>query len=84
MTCDHSGAHSGATRYLSLAGQLRLVLVCDRCGAERVELGTLAYRPHPRRSVGHPAGLSSHDLDLSAAMGWPSGDELPAGSMEPA
>ena len=47
MTCDHSGAHSGATRYLRRASCLRLVLVCDECGAECGELGTLEYRPEP-------------------------------------
>jgi hypothetical protein len=45
MTCDHSGTHSGATRYLRDAGELRLVLLCDRCGAERQELGRIEYRP---------------------------------------
>jgi hypothetical protein len=44
MTCDHSGTHSGASRYLREAGVLRLVLLCDRCGAERRELGRVEYR----------------------------------------
>jgi len=45
MTCDHSGTYSGASRYLRDAGVLRLVLLCDRCGAERGELGRVNYRP---------------------------------------
>jgi len=45
MDCDHSGTHSGATRYARETGQLRLVLVCDHCGAECRELGTLDYQP---------------------------------------
>ena len=45
MNCDHSGTHSGASRYLRDAGELRLVLLCDVCGAERQELGRIEYRP---------------------------------------
>jgi hypothetical protein len=45
MMCDHSGTYSGASRYLRDAGELRLVLLCDRCGAERQELGRVEYRP---------------------------------------
>ena len=45
MSCDHSGTYSGASRYLRDAGELRLVLLCDRCGAERQELGRIDYRP---------------------------------------
>lgn len=49
MDCDHSGTYSGASRYIRETGQLRFVLVCDRCGAERSELTRLSYRPHARR-----------------------------------
>lgn len=45
MKCDHTGTHSGASRYLRDAGELRLVLLCDVCGAERLELGRMEYRP---------------------------------------
>ena len=45
MKCDHSGTYSGASRYSREAGELRLVLLCDQCGAERQELGRLEYRP---------------------------------------
>jgi hypothetical protein len=45
MMCDHSGTHSGASRYIREAGELRLVLLCDQCGAERQELGRMDYRP---------------------------------------
>ena len=45
MMCDHSGTYSGASRYLRDSGELRLVLLCDRCGAERQELGRVKYRP---------------------------------------
>ncbi len=47
MDCDHSGTYSGATRYLRHADQLRLVLVCDRCGAERGDFGNMDYVPQP-------------------------------------
>jgi hypothetical protein len=45
MECDHTGTYSGASRYLRESGELRLVLLCDRCGAEREELGRIDYRP---------------------------------------
>lgn len=45
--CDHSGPHSGATRYLREQGQLRLVVVCDDCGSECDELTRVDYLPHP-------------------------------------
>jgi hypothetical protein len=45
MECDHTGTHSGASRYIRETGELRLVLLCDRCGAEREELGRIEYRP---------------------------------------
>jgi hypothetical protein len=45
MACDHSGPHSGALQYLRKHGQLRLVIVCDQCGAECNELDRLDYRP---------------------------------------
>jgi hypothetical protein len=54
MDCDHSGTYSGACRYSRETGQLRLVLVCDRCGAERSELGNVDYSPHPVTE--NPAG----------------------------
>jgi hypothetical protein len=56
MMCDHSGTHSGASRYARDAGELRLVLLCDRCGAERQELGRIEYQPDPDvdRAAGGP------------------------------
>jgi hypothetical protein len=45
MMCDHSGTYSGASRYVREAGELRLVLLCDGCGAERQELGRVKYQP---------------------------------------
>jgi hypothetical protein len=47
MDCDHSGTHSGATRFSRHASELRLVLVCDQCGAEQTVLGRLDYCPNP-------------------------------------
>lgn len=45
--CDHSGTHSGATRYVRESAQLRLVVVCDNCGSECGELGRADYLPRP-------------------------------------
>jgi HD-GYP domain-containing protein (c-di-GMP phosphodiesterase class II) len=44
--------------------QLRLVLVCDRCGAERAELDRIAYAPNARRLAGHLAELTARELGL--------------------
>lgn len=46
---------------------MRLVLVCDGCGAERGELGTIGYRPRGRRLVGHLAELTARELGLGEA-----------------
>jgi hypothetical protein len=71
MACDHSGTHSGASRYVREAGELRLVLLCDRCGAERRELDRVGYRPE-LRGTGHPrAGLTAGGLAVAATMAAP-------------
>jgi hypothetical protein len=57
--CDHSGTYSGASRYLRDAGKLRLVLLCDQCGAERRELGRLDYRPNVRFPGRTPPGIAA-------------------------
>jgi HD-GYP domain-containing protein (c-di-GMP phosphodiesterase class II) len=65
VICDHSGPSSGASRYLREQAQLRLVLVCDGCGAECREFSTLDYRPDGRRFVGHLAELTASELGLT-------------------
>ena len=65
-SCDHSGSHSGGARFLRQAGLLVLVLVCDDCGAERAELGTIEYTPNPRRLVARLAELTALQLGLGA------------------
>jgi HD-GYP domain-containing protein (c-di-GMP phosphodiesterase class II) len=64
--CEHSGSHSGGARYLRQSGRLVLVLVCDDCGAERAELGTVEYAPNPRRLVARLAELTAVELGLAA------------------
>jgi HD-GYP domain-containing protein (c-di-GMP phosphodiesterase class II) len=64
MVCDHRAPRSGGARYLPQAGQLRLVLVCDRCGAEQAELGRIEYAPNARCLVGHLAELTARELGL--------------------
>jgi HD-GYP domain-containing protein (c-di-GMP phosphodiesterase class II) len=68
MTCDHAGLLSGASRYLRSSAQLRLVLVCDSCGEEQSELGTLGYRPRGRGVVGSLAELTARALGLAEAQ----------------
>lgn len=68
MACDHSALYSGGARYLREAAQLRLVLVCDACGAERAQLGRIAYRIQPRCLVVHLAELTARELGLSEEL----------------
>jgi HD-GYP domain-containing protein (c-di-GMP phosphodiesterase class II) len=65
VACDHSGTHNGESRYLRDAGLLRLVLVCDACGAECAELERIGYRPEARFVDGHLAELTARQLGLS-------------------
>lgn len=64
MACDHSASQSGGARYLRGASQLQLVLVCDECGAESVQLGRIDYRLEPRRLVVQVAELIARELEL--------------------
>jgi hypothetical protein len=66
MMCDHSGTYSGASRYIRDAGELRLVLLCDRCGAERQELGRVKYRPEVILPGMERAGLANGGAVLGA------------------
>ena len=68
MACDHSAWFSGAARYLRDAAQLRLVLVCDACGAERATLGRIDYRLQPRCLVVHLAELIAREMALSEEL----------------
>lgn len=65
MACDHSGTHSGQARYLREVGQLRLLLVCDGCGAECAELERIDYSPDARGVDGRLAELTARELGLS-------------------
>jgi HD-GYP domain-containing protein (c-di-GMP phosphodiesterase class II) len=68
MACDHAAAHSGGARYLRGSSQLQLVLVCDACGAERLQLGRIDYRLEPRCVVVQVAELIARELELSEAQ----------------
>jgi hypothetical protein len=65
--CEHSGTYSGASKYLRDVGQLRLVLLCDQCGAERGEIGRVAYRPDVRIPSHNAAGVPAGALGAAAA-----------------
>jgi len=67
MACDHSALQSGGARFLPGAGKLQLVLICDRCGAERARIGQVDYRPDPRLLVVQVAEQVAHELGLGAA-----------------
>ena len=64
MACDHSAPQSGGARFLAQTGELQLSLVCDRCGAEQLQLGRIEYRPDPRRLVVQLAALTARELGL--------------------
>jgi HD-GYP domain-containing protein (c-di-GMP phosphodiesterase class II) len=68
MDCDHSGSHSGGARYLPSERKLRLVLLCDSCGAERAELERIAYAPNARRLAGQLAELTARELGLEEPL----------------
>jgi hypothetical protein len=67
VSCEHSGAQSGATVYVRRAGWLRLVLVCDHCGAIVSELSTLNYEPDPAL----PAPAPGHTARPAAGQSPP-------------
>ena len=64
MACDHAGYYSGGARYMRDGGELRLVLVCDGCGAERGELQRIEYRPRARGVGGGLAESTARRLGL--------------------
>jgi len=45
-----------------------MVLVCDRCGSERAQLGRIDYSPSPRCLGAHLAELTARELGLTAAQ----------------
>jgi hypothetical protein len=65
--CNHSGTRSGGARYLRETGQLRLVLVCDRCGTECSELGRVDYHTEARFSLPTLAQLTPSGIDVAKA-----------------
>jgi HD-GYP domain-containing protein (c-di-GMP phosphodiesterase class II) len=67
LGCDHSGTHSGATRYVRETTELRLVMICDRCGHECGEVQRVEYAPHGRRFIRDLAELVARELRLSEA-----------------
>jgi HD-GYP domain-containing protein (c-di-GMP phosphodiesterase class II) len=65
MGCDHRWAQSAAARYVRDAHKLRLVMVCDHCGAEQSEIDQIDYQPHARRYVAHLAEITSMEMNLT-------------------
>lgn len=62
--CNHSALQSGGARYIRETRELRLVLVCDLCGAEQAELDRINYAPSARRAVASLTELTARELDL--------------------
>lgn len=92
MSCDHSAPHSGVARYQRGSAKLRLTLVCDRCGSEQTELGSIDYRPNARRlgvelaeSTARELGLDEHRvhrLRLATMICAVGRDQIPAAILE--
>ena len=92
IACDHSAPHSGVARYQRGSARLRLTLVCDRCGTEQTELGSIEYRPNARRLGAELAAATARELGLDdhqvqrlrlAAMVCDVGrDQIPAAILE--
>jgi hypothetical protein len=61
VSCKHSSGQSGAALFVQGRGSVRLVLVCDECGAVQGELGALDYRPRPALS---PPVTGATEADL--------------------
>ncbi len=68
MACDHVGGQSAVARYLRHAHKLRLVMVCDVCGAEQGELEEIDYEPHARRFVAHLAEITAREMQMAEAQ----------------
>jgi hypothetical protein len=68
VSCDHSSGQSGASLYVRGSGRVRLVLVCDTCGAVQGELGALDYKPRPALP---PAETG----EVGGPLAWPPGGE---------
>jgi hypothetical protein len=68
VSCDHVGGQSGAALYVRGSGRVRLVLVCDMCGAVQGELGAFDYKPHPALppGVGDPSAPDSGSSPAAA------------------
>jgi HD-GYP domain-containing protein (c-di-GMP phosphodiesterase class II) len=64
MICDHSAPHSGVSRYQRGTTKLRLVIVCDRCGAERAAFGSIDYQPMAHCVAGAPVESTASELGL--------------------
>jgi hypothetical protein len=54
QACEHSGFHSGASRYDAATGILRYVVICDACRHELREILVEPYAPsfNPRGNDG--------------------------------
>jgi response regulator RpfG family c-di-GMP phosphodiesterase len=92
VACNHRAPHSGVARYQRGSAELRLTLVCDRCGTEQTELGSIEYRPNARRlgvqlaeSTARELGLDDHQIQRLrlAAMVYDVGrDQIPAAILD--
>jgi HD-GYP domain-containing protein (c-di-GMP phosphodiesterase class II) len=92
IACDHSAPHSGVARYQRGSARLRLTLVCDRCGTEQGELGSIEYRPNARRmglelaeATARELGLHDHKvqrLRLAAMICDVGRDQIPAAILD--
>lgn len=64
MTCDHNAPHSGVCRYERGTATLRMVIACDRCGAELSAFGDIAYQPPAHCIATGPVESTAYELGL--------------------
>jgi HD-GYP domain-containing protein (c-di-GMP phosphodiesterase class II) len=62
--CSHAAPHTATAAYDDDFGSLRFALVCDGCGEERRELGTMRHRVEARPYVNGLAPRLAHELGL--------------------
>ncbi len=64
MICDHNAPHSGVSRYQRGTATLRLVIACDRCGAELSAFGNIDYQPSAHCIATGPVESTAYELGL--------------------
>jgi HD-GYP domain-containing protein (c-di-GMP phosphodiesterase class II) len=68
MACSHAAPHTATASYDPGFGSLRFVLVCDRCGQERQDLGSMRHNVEARPYANSLAERIARELLLPPAI----------------